>query len=72
MLVSEFGGVYHVHRRKEVLLVQVAEKHHCAVEITFHGPSGHGSVPVKDSAMYRWEKRWLLLMIKGCPFTFLL
>ncbi len=36
---------------RKFYLIQVAEKKNCRVEITFRGPGGHGSVPVRDSAM---------------------
>jgi acetylornithine deacetylase/succinyl-diaminopimelate desuccinylase-like protein len=49
--VSEFGGYTMYIDGRKFYLVQVAEKQNCCVEMTFHGPSGHGSVPVKDSAM---------------------
>ncbi|MDD4874084.1 MAG: M20/M25/M40 family metallo-hydrolase [Dehalococcoidales bacterium] len=49
--ISEFGGYTMYIDGKKFYLIQVAEKQSCQVEITFHGPGGHGSVPVKDSAM---------------------
>jgi acetylornithine deacetylase/succinyl-diaminopimelate desuccinylase-like protein len=54
--VSEFGGYTMYIDGRKFYLVQVAEKQNCCVEMTFHGPGGHGSVPVKDSAMSKMGK----------------
>jgi acetylornithine deacetylase/succinyl-diaminopimelate desuccinylase-like protein len=54
--ISEFGGYTMYIDGRKFYLVQVAEKQNCCVEITFHGPSGYGSVPVKDSAMSKMGK----------------
>ena len=65
--ISEFGGYTMYIDGKKFYLIQVAEKHHCAVEITFHGPSGHGSIPVKNSAMYKMGKALVALNDKQLP-----
>ncbi|MDD4923521.1 MAG: M20/M25/M40 family metallo-hydrolase [Dehalococcoidales bacterium] len=59
--VSEFGGYTMYIDGKKFYLVQVAEKQNCSVEMTFHGPAGHGSVPVKNSAMSKMGKALVAL-----------
>jgi acetylornithine deacetylase/succinyl-diaminopimelate desuccinylase-like protein len=59
--ISEFGGYTMYIDGRKFYLVQVAEKQNCSVEVTFHGPGGHGSVPVKDSAMSRMGKALVAL-----------
>ncbi len=54
--VSEFGGYTMYIDGEKFYLVQVAEKQNCSVEMTFHGPGGHGSVPVRNSAMSKMGK----------------
>jgi acetylornithine deacetylase/succinyl-diaminopimelate desuccinylase-like protein len=49
--VQRFGGYTMYLDGRKFYLIQVAEKKNCRVEITFRGPGGHGSVPVRDSAM---------------------
>ncbi|MFA5628869.1 MAG: M20/M25/M40 family metallo-hydrolase [Dehalococcoidales bacterium] len=65
--VSEFGGYTMYINGKKFYLIQVAEKHHCTAEITFYGPSGHGSVPMKNSAMYKMGKALVALNDKKLP-----
>ena len=65
--ISEFGGYTMYIDGKKFYLIQVAEKQNCCAEITFHGPSGHGSVPVKNSAMAKMGKALVALDEKRLP-----
>jgi acetylornithine deacetylase/succinyl-diaminopimelate desuccinylase-like protein len=65
--ISEFGGYTMFLNGKKFYLIQVAEKHHCSAEITFHGPGGHGSIPIKNSAMYKMGKALVDLNDKRLP-----
>ena len=49
--IGEFGGfTLHIGGRR-FYPITVAEKQSCLVEITVHGPGGHGSLPVRSGAI---------------------
>ncbi|MFZ2807522.1 MAG: M20/M25/M40 family metallo-hydrolase [Desulfosalsimonadaceae bacterium] len=49
--IGEFGAAAIYVGRQKFYPIQVAEKQICWIEATVRGPGGHGSLPLKDSAM---------------------
>ena len=49
--LGEFGGFNLSVSGKRFYPIQVAEKQVCPARITFHGPGGHGAMPVRGGAM---------------------
>jgi acetylornithine deacetylase/succinyl-diaminopimelate desuccinylase-like protein len=51
--IGEFGGFTSEVAGRRFYPVMVAEKQVCWTRATFHGPAGHGSLPVRDGAVGR-------------------
>jgi acetylornithine deacetylase/succinyl-diaminopimelate desuccinylase-like protein len=51
--LSEFGGFNIQLAGKRLYPIQVSEKQVCSVRMRFHGPGGHGSMPIRGGAMAR-------------------
>jgi acetylornithine deacetylase/succinyl-diaminopimelate desuccinylase-like protein len=51
--LGEFGGFPLYLNNRKFYPIQVAEKIACALRLTFSGPGGHGSMPVRGGAMAR-------------------
>jgi len=49
--LGEFGGFTLSVGKRRFYPIQVAEKQACWLKATFHGPGGHGSLPVRGGAM---------------------
>lgn len=49
--LGEFGGFPHYIGGKKLYLIQVAEKQIGWLKVTFRGPAGHASAPVRGGAM---------------------
>lgn len=49
--IGEFGAFTLCIGKKRFYPIQVAEKGICWMKATFHGPGGHGSLPVRDGTM---------------------
>lgn len=49
--LSEFGGFNIQMAGKRIYPIQVSEKQACRLRLRFHGPGGHGSMPVRGGAM---------------------
>jgi acetylornithine deacetylase/succinyl-diaminopimelate desuccinylase-like protein len=49
--IGEFGGFTLELAGRRFYPMMVAEKQLCVVRATFHGPAGHGSLPVRGGAM---------------------
>lgn len=49
--LGEFGGFTHDIGGKRFYMIQVAEKQRCSLKVTFRGPAGHGSMPIRGGAM---------------------
>ncbi len=51
--IGEFGGFSLTIAQRRFYPIQIAEKQLCWIKVTFSGPGGHGSMPVRDGAMAR-------------------
>ena len=61
--IGESGGVaLHLGGRR-FYPVMVAEKRGCQVQVTLHGPGGHGSIPMRGGAMAKLGE--LLILLDG-------
>jgi len=49
--LGEFGGFTFTIGKRRLYPIQIAEKQVCWLKVTWHGPGGHGSMPVRDGAM---------------------
>jgi acetylornithine deacetylase/succinyl-diaminopimelate desuccinylase-like protein len=49
--IGEFGGFTMYIGDKKFYPIMIAEKQICSMKVTFHGKSGHGSIPLKNEAM---------------------
>jgi acetylornithine deacetylase/succinyl-diaminopimelate desuccinylase-like protein len=49
--IGEFGGFTVYVGGRKFYLIQVAEKTSCRTRLTFRGPGGHGSMPLRGGAM---------------------
>jgi len=47
--------------------IMVAEKQHCVIRVTFHGPAGHGAVPLRGGAMAKLARALLRLEQRRLP-----
>lgn len=54
--IGEFGGFTMSLAGRSFYPIMVAEKQVCWTRATFHGPAGHGSVPISGGAMGRLAK----------------
>jgi acetylornithine deacetylase/succinyl-diaminopimelate desuccinylase-like protein len=51
--IGEFGGFSLYIGQNKFYPIQVSEKQFCWMKIILHGPGGHGSLPVRESAMVK-------------------
>ena len=54
--LGEFGGFTFSIGKRRVYPIQVAEKQVCWLRVTFSGPGGHGSIPVRGGAMAKLSR----------------
>jgi len=54
--LGEFGGFTFSIGKRRIYPIQVAEKQVCWLRVTFSGPGGHGSIPVRDGAMAKLSR----------------
>ena len=59
--IGEFGGFTQEVAGRRFYPIQVTEKQVCGVRATFHGPAGHGSMPVRGGAVAKMA--WFLSAI---------
>lgn len=65
--IGEFGGFSLELSGQRFYPIQVAEKTRCWMRATFRGPSGHGSLPLRDGAMARLGRVLTTLNEKRLP-----
>jgi acetylornithine deacetylase/succinyl-diaminopimelate desuccinylase-like protein len=54
--LGEFGGFTFSIGKRRFYPIQVAEKQLCWLRVTFSGPGGHGSIPVRGGAMAKLSR----------------
>jgi acetylornithine deacetylase/succinyl-diaminopimelate desuccinylase-like protein len=54
--LGEFGGFTFYIGKRRFYPIQVAEKQLCWLRVTFCGPGGHGSIPVRGGAMAKLSR----------------
>ncbi|MCP4415217.1 MAG: M20/M25/M40 family metallo-hydrolase, partial [Chloroflexi bacterium] len=54
--IGEFGGFTMQIAGQTFFPIMVAEKQLCSLQLTVHGPGGHGSVPIQGGAMAKLGK----------------
>jgi acetylornithine deacetylase/succinyl-diaminopimelate desuccinylase-like protein len=54
--LGEFGGFTFYIDNRRFYPIQVAEKQLCWLRVTFSGPEGHGSIPVRGGAMVKLSR----------------
>jgi len=54
--LGEFGGFTFSIGKRRIYPIQVAEKQVCWLRVTFCGPGGHGSIPVRGGAMAKLSR----------------
>ena len=54
--IGEFGGFSLPVGKRRFYPIQIAEKQVCWLKATFHGPGGHGSLPVRGGAMAKLSR----------------
>jgi acetylornithine deacetylase/succinyl-diaminopimelate desuccinylase-like protein len=65
--LGEFGGFSIVILGKRFYPIQIAEKQICSVRLTFNGPGGHGSLPLRNGAMRKLSKALKTLETRPLP-----
>lgn len=65
--IGEFGGFPLHMGGKRLYPIQVAEKQICWMRLTFRGPGGHGSMPVRGGAMAKLARALSTLDRKRLP-----
>lgn len=65
--LSEFGGFNLKLADKRFYPIMIAEKQICAMNITFRGPAGHGSMPIRGGAMAKLAKALQILDKNNLP-----
>ncbi|RJP90897.1 MAG: M20/M25/M40 family metallo-hydrolase [Desulfobacteraceae bacterium] len=65
--IGEFGATAIYVGRQRFYPIQVSEKQICWIEATFRGPGGHGSLPIKNSAMSQMARFINTISRKSLP-----
>jgi acetylornithine deacetylase/succinyl-diaminopimelate desuccinylase-like protein len=65
---GEFGGFNLSLRGKRFYPIMIAEKQTCWMKVTFTGPAGHGSMPIRGGAMAKLARALRLLDTHHLPF----